>query len=232
MEEVIQTLFSLQDEVYRKREEYREFQARVVKVAPESIIGVRTPLLRKLAREMADTPEAEKFMTELPHTYYEEMQLHGFLISLGKDFEKVISDLNRFLPYITTWATCDGISPKIFLKHRESLLPVIKKWLDSGETYTIRFAILCLMNFYLTDAFAPEYPEMVAEHSFSEEYYVRMMVAWYFATALSKRWEETIIFIENRRMSRWTHNKAIQKAIESYRITPDRKSYLRRLKQP
>lgn len=223
-------LFSLQDEIYRKREDYRYFQARVLAVNPESIIGVRTPVLRKYAREIFGTQDAAEFMTDLPHHYHEEKQLHGFLIGLDKDFDKAVAELDRFLPYVDSWATTDSISPKIFARRTDSLLPHIDRWLASGHTYTIRFAILCLMNYYLSDkTFSPEYLEKAAAFAGSEEYYIRMMVAWYFATALAKQWDAAIKILENRKMPKWTHNKTIRKAVESFRITPEQKTLLRAL---
>ncbi len=215
-------LFSLQDL------KYRDFHAKLVPgIDKDRIIGVRVPDLRKLAKEIP-LEEARAFMGELPHKYIEENNLHGFIISNMKDFEAVIRELKVFLPHVDNWATCDLISPKIFKKHLDELLPYIDKWLQSQETYTIRFGIEMLMSFYLDADFKPEYLEKVAKIR-SEEYYVRMMVAWYFATALAKQYDASIGYIEQHRLEDWTHRKTIQKAVESRRLTPEQKNYLKTL---
>lgn len=217
-------LFAMQDA------DYREFHSKLIpNIAPERIIGVRTPQLRKYAKQLAKTEEASVFLEELPHYYYEENNLHGFLLEQVKDFDACIAQWNRFLPFVDNWATCDMPSPKVFGKHLPGLLTQLRLWMDTGETYTVRFAIGMLMRFYLDDAFSPEYPALVAAVE-SDEYYVNMMVAWYFATALAKQWEAVIPYIEERRLAQWRHNKAIQKAVESSRITPEQKSYLRGLR--
>jgi len=217
-------LFSLQDV------EYRAFQAKLMPtVDPEKIIGARMPELRKFAREVKGTEEATRFLQQLPHEYYDENNLHGLLVSFIKDPELCIAELDRFLPYVDNWATCDMTSPAVFRKHPAGLLPKVREWMASGHTYTVRFGIKTLMNDYLDDAFSPEYPEWVAAVE-SEEYYVRMMIAWYFATALAKQPEAVLPYLENRRLEPWTHNKTIQKARESYRISPEMKTYLSRLK--
>lgn len=209
---------------------YRDFQCRLVPtVAAEAMIGVRTPELRKFARAFAKTPEAAEFLTSLPHRYYEENNLHGFLIESMKDFGQAVAALDIFLPYVDNWATCDLMRPKVFRKNLPELLIAIRRWLTSEETYTIRFGIEMLMTFYLDEEFQPEYLNWVAELK-SEEYYVNMMVAWYFATALAKQYGAALPYIQERRLAPWTHNKTIQKAIESYRITDDQKAYLRTLK--
>lgn len=221
---VREKLFELQDL------KYRDFHSKLMPtVSQECVIGVRTPALRKFAKEFGKTEEAETFLKELPHRYYEENNLHGFLIAAMKDYDRCIAELDRFLPYVDNWATCDLVSPKIFKKHLPELLEKIKIWIVSDHTYVIRFGIGMLMSFYLDEAFDLQYPEMVVEVR-SEEYYVNMMVAWYFATALAKQYEAALPFIENRRLDRWTHNKAIQKAVESCRITDEQKAYLRTLK--
>lgn len=223
---VRQALFELRDE------KYAAFSAKLIPTFdPADVIGVRTPALRKFAGEFAKTPEAAVFMTCLPHRYLEENHLHAFLIEKTWDYGRTVEELNHFLPYVDNWATCDSMSPKVFRKHLPELLSEIRKWIRSKETYTVRFAIGMLMGFYLDDAFRPEYPEMVAKVR-SEEYYVNMMTAWYFATALAKQYKTALPFIEQRRLDSWTHNKAIQKAIESYRITPEQKEYLRTLRIP
>ena len=212
-------------------EEYRVFQSKLIPtVDPKQVIGVRTPVLRKLAKELMKQEGAEKFLTKLPHEYYEENQLHGFMIGEIKDFDTCVAETERFLPYVDNWSTCDQMPPKCFKKHREELLEYIKKWMSSDQIYTVRFGIGMLMRLYLDDAFRPEYLDMVAAVQ-SEEYYVKMMVAWYFATALAKQYEATIPYIEEHRLPVWTHNKTIQKAVESFRITPEQKEYLRTLKR-
>lgn len=222
--EVRQRLFELQDL------KYKEFACKLMPtVNPETVIGVRTPDLRKLAREFSKTPEASEFLKILPHVYYEENNLHGFLIETIRDYDGAVAALDEFLPYIDNWATCDLLSMKIFKKHLPELYEKIKVWLISGRTYTVRFGIGMLMSFYLDDAFRPEVLELVAGIR-SEEYYVNMMIAWFFATALSKQYESALPYIQEQRLEKWTHNKAIQKAIESYRIGDEAKAYLRTLK--
>lgn len=222
VEEIQTKLFEMQDTGYR------EFHSKLMPtVDPDTIIGVRIPELRKYAKLLMRTPEAETFMEILPHQYYEENNLHGFLIEGIRDYEACVREVNRFLPYINNWATCDMMAPKVFKKHLPELLEQIKGWIGSDQTYTIRFGIGMLMRFYLDDAFSPEYPELVAGIH-SGEYYVNMMIAWYFATALAKQYDAAVVYIENRRLDPWTHNKAIQKAVESHRITDGQKEYLRK----
>ena len=217
--ELLQRLFALQDV------KYQAFQENLIpNIASERIIGVRTPELRKLAREMD-----EAFKQELPHRYFEENQIHSFMLGREKNFEKAIADVEAFLPYVDNWATCDQLSPKVFKKCKEDLLPHIRRWLASDHTYTIRFGMGMLMQHFLDDAFDPEYPELAASIR-SEEYYVRMMQAWYFATALAKQYDAVVPYIESYRLEKWTHNKAIQKAVESYRITPEQKEYLKQFR--
>ena len=207
--------------------EYRAFHSKLIPtVDPAAIIGVRTPELRKLAKQVAKMPEANAFLKSLPHKYYEENNLHGILLEEIKDYDTCIAALEEFLPYVDNWATCDMMSPKVLKKHLPELLKVIEGWLASGRTYTVRFGIGMLMRFYLDDAFDLAYPEMVAAVC-SEEYYVNMMRAWYFATALAKQYEKVLPFIENKRLDVWTHNKAIQKSVESNRITKEQKEYLK-----
>lgn len=227
-EDVIQyvqgRLFELQDL------KYRDFHAKLMPtVCKENVIGVRTPALRKFAKEFGKTDGAEEFLKQLPHEYYEENNLHGFLIAEMKDFHRCIEELDRFLPYVDNWATCDLLSPKVFKKHLPEVLEKIRVWIASGHTYMIRFGIGMLMGFYLDEAFELQYAVMVSEIR-SEEYYVNMMIAWYFATALAKQYEAVLPFIENRCLDKWTHNKAIQKAVESCRITDEQKVYLKTLK--
>lgn len=221
-----EALFEMQDT------DYRDFHSKLIpNIAPERIIGVRTPALRKYAKQLGKTQEAAVFLEELPHHYYEENNLHGFLLEQIGDYDACIAAWDRFLPYVDNWATCDMPSPKVFKKHLPKLLSQLRIWMDSGETYTVRFAIGMLMRFYLEDeTFSQEYPEWVAAVR-SEEYYINMMVAWYFATALAKQWERVIPYIEEQRLSPWCHAKAIQKAVESGRITPEQKNYLRGLRR-
>ena len=217
-------LFQLQDAGYR------EMQIRIIPtVSPDRIIGVRTPALREMAKQLAREEEIRGFLGDLPHRYFEEDQLHAFIISGMKDYDECLRELDRFLPYVDNWATCDQMSPRVFRKHRKELLDIIRAWIGSGKTYIIRFGIGMLMEHYLDEEFDPAYPEMAAAVR-SEEYYVNMMTAWYFATALAKQYKTVLPFLENRELDEWTHNKAIQKAIESYRITPEQKDYLRTLK--
>lgn len=221
---IIEKLFSLRDE------KYAEFQGKLIPtVEEETIIGVRTPDLRKYAKELAGTDLAEAFLQDLPHSYFEENQLHAFVISETKDFQLCVEQVSRFLPYVDNWATCDQLSPRIFKKHREELSEQIDKWLASKATYTVRFAIGMLMEHFLEADFTKKLPEKVAGIR-SEEYYINMMKAWYFATALAKQYEAVIPFIENRKLDTWSHNKAIQKSIESRRISPAQKEYLKSLK--
>lgn len=223
-DEIRNVLFGLQD---RK---YGEFQAKLIpSAAPETVIGVRTPELRKLAKQLVKEDDTAEFMKDLPHRYFDENQLHAFILSEMKNYDVCIAEVCRFLPYVDNWATCDQMSPKVFTKHRPELLEMIRVWLGSGKTYTIRFAIGMLMAHFLDENFDPEYPEMVAAVR-SDEYYINMMIAWYFATALAKQYDSVLPYIENRRLDKWTHNKTIQKAVESYRITDEQKDYLKKLK--
>lgn len=224
--EIIQKLFELQDE------KYRNFQSKLIPtINSESIIGVKTPELKTLAKDISKGNEILRndFLSNVPHRYFEENQLQAFIISDEKDFDKCIDYLENFLPYIDNWATCDQLCPAIFKKNRSKLLPYINKWINSNYTYTIRFAIKLLMQHFLNEDFKPEYLEMVAKVE-SSEYYINMMRAWYFATSLAKQYESTITVIQEKRLDIWTHNKTIQKAIESFRITPEQKTYLRSLR--
>ena len=195
----------------------------------ESFIGVRTPDLRKLAKKLAKRDDTGDFLAALPHRFFEEYQLHSFIISEVRDFDECIRLTDAFLPYIDNWATCDQLSPKVFAKHSDKLLPYIDKWLASELTYTVRFAVCSLMRYFLGDSFRSEYADRVAAVS-SDEYYINMMRAWYFATALAKNYDETVPYIEDKRLDVWTHNKTIQKAVESFRITDEQKQYLRTMK--
>lgn len=215
----------------KRDEEYAAFQAKLTPgMARESFIGVRTPELRKLAKELIKGEKYEEFLNELPHKYFDENQLHGFIISNIKDFDKCIEKLEEFLPYIDNWATCDQTSPVIFKKNKDKLLPYLEKWIASDLTYTKRFAIGMLMQHFLDEDFDEKYLEMVAGVK-SEEYYVNMEIAWYLATALAKQWDATIKVIESKELDKWVQNKTIQKARESYRISPEQKEYLKTLKK-
>ena len=217
-------LFALQDL------KYKEFHSGLVPTAEtEDMIGVRVPQVRKLAKEVAKEEGCQDFLRQLPHKYYEENNLHAFIIEGMKDYEQCLAEVNRSLPYVDNWATCDSMNPKVFKKHKKELLPQIDAWLASDKTYTIRFGIGMLMGLYLDEHFSVEYLEKVASVT-SKEYYVNMMRAWYFATALAKQYDATVKVLEEKRLDAWTHNKTIQKAVESYRITPGQKEYLRTLK--
>ena len=209
---------------------YRDFHAGLIpNISPETILGVRVPALRKLARELRGSAEAQEFMAALPHECYDENCLHGLLINDIKDFGATVSALDAFLPYVDNWAVCDLISPRSFKSRPPELAAHVRRWLESSHSYTVRFGIGVLMSFYLDEGFEPAQLEAVAERC-CEEYYVNMMVAWYFATALAKQPEAALPYIENRRLSRWTHNKAIQKSIESRRIPDETKAYLKTLR--
>lgn len=223
-EKIIEELLEQQDK------EYRDFQRKLIPTVPtDRIIGVRTPVLRKMAKEMARQEDTKDFLDTLPHHYFEENQLHALILSEEKNFEHCIAGTEPFLPYMDNWATCDQMVPKVFKKHTDELLFYIQKWIASDHTYTIRFAIGMLMRFYLDEKFESEYLKMVAAVK-SGEYYVRMMVAWYFATALAKQYDAAVMFLEEKRLEPWTHNKTIQKSVESYRIDDEKKAYLRSLK--
>lgn len=209
---------------------YRDFHAKLVpSIDKEKIIGVRTPALRKFAREFAKSPLAAEFLAVLPHEYYEENNLHGFITAGIRDFDECAGEISRFLPYVDNWATCDSLSPRVFAENRARLLPLIDEWLRSRDTYAVRFGIEMLMNHFLEEDFSPECLEKVATVK-SGEYYINMAAAWYFATALAKRYEETLPLFEEKRLDAWVHNKAIQKASESFRVTNEHKAYLRTLK--
>ena len=216
-------LFHLADETYK------EFHSKLMPtVNPEKIIGIRVPVLRKFASDFSKTDEAELFINSLPHHYYEENNLHAFLVEQEKDFDTSVKRVDRFLPYIDNWATCDMLRPKTFAKNKEELLTYILKWLQSEHPYTVRYGIGMLMVHYLDEDFSPEFPVLVSEIK-SDEYYVKMMIAWYFATALAKRYEEILPFFKKPVLDKWTHNKALQKARESYRISAEQKIELKGL---
>lgn len=224
MTEIQKKLFEMRDL------EYRDFHSRLMPgIDKERIIGVRTPQLRKLASEVFKSGKAAEFIKVLPHKYYEENNLHAMLIEQIADYDSVILETERFLPFVDNWATCDMFKPRIFGKNKERLLTKIYEWLDSDRIYTVRYAIGMLMKFFLDGDFNPKYLDTVAEIK-SEEYYINMMIAWYFATALAKQYNYAVKIIEEHRLEKQTHNKTIQKAIESNRIEKDTKDYLRTLK--
>lgn len=209
---------------------YRDMQIKILPtIDSESVIGVRTPELKTLAKEMLKSGDYADFLKELPHEYFEENQLQAFIISGIKDPDECMRELEKFLPYVDNWATCDQMSPKVFKKHKDVLLVHINGWIKSDKTYTVRFGVGMLMEHFLDEDFDLQYPEMVAKLR-SEEYYVNMMIAWYFATALAKQYESILPFIEEKKLADWTHNKAIQKSVESYRITEEQKAYLKTLR--
>lgn len=224
MTELQRSLFELQDL------KYRDFQSKLLpKTEKEKIIGVRTPILRKFAKEFAQTKEAQKFLQELPHQYYEENDLHLMLVTQIRDYKKCLKEVTQFLPYIDNWATCDLPLPKCFEKHKAELIVDVKNWIVSNDTYTIRYGIGVLLRLYLDEDFKDEYPKLVSA-VISDEYYVNMMIAWYFATALAKQWEAVIGYLKDRKLPEWVHRKTIQKAIESNRITEEQKAELRGLR--
>ena len=210
---------------------YRDFHSRLIpNIDKDKIIGVRTPNLRKFAKEVVKSGGYDYFLEELPHFYYEENNLHAFIVESFSDFDTCIKALDLFLPYVDNWATCDGLRPKCFSKHKEKLLPKALEWVNDGRTYVRRFGIGVLMNHFLDESFEMRLFDIVASIK-SDEYYIKMMVAWYFATALAKQYDSAVKIIEDKKLDVWTHNKTIQKAIESYRISDDIKNYLKTLRK-
>lgn len=223
-EDIRAGLFRLQDK------KYRDFQGKLIPTAdPDNMIGVRTPELRKYAKQLVKNENIQDFLSDLPHRYFDEDQLHAFIISEIKGYDECMEEVIRFLPFVDNWATCDQMSPKVFKKYPEKLLEQIKLWIRSDRTYTVRFGIGMLMKHFLDESFDPAYPKMVSEVR-SDEYYINMMIAWYFATALAKQYDVILPYLENQVLDGWTHNKAIQKSVESYRITPEQKEYLKSLR--
>ena len=220
---IVKSLYALQDTTYR------DFQSALLPtVDKKSVIGVRTPELRSLARKLRGI--SDDFINNLPHKYFEENQLHAFIISDIRDFDSAVSAVDSFLPFVDNWATCDQMSPRVFAKNIDKLLPYIKKWIKSKHTYTVRFGVLCLMRYFLDDGFDTKYADMVANIK-SDEYYINMMRAWYFATACAKQWTHILPYFKNGALDTWTHNRAIQKAIESYRVLDVNKAILRNLRK-
>ncbi len=216
--------------IKEKDDKYKEFQAKLVpNISPETILGIRTLELRKIAKEVYESKDKDLFLNKLPHKYYEENLIHFFVISMINDFDMCIKEVEKFLPYVNCWPVSDQATPKVFKKHHDKLLSYIKKWIKSKHIYTARFGIRMLMNEYLGDDFKKEYLDLVVSVK-SDDYYLKMMVAWYFATALAKKYDETISIFENHILDEWVHKKAIQKAIESYRVSDEHKKYLRSLK--
>lgn len=210
-----------------KDDKYKEFQAKLVpNISPDVIIGVRTPQMRNVAKEVFKSEEKDEFLSQLPHKYYEENLVHFFIISMIKDFDSCVKKVEEFLPYVDCWPVSDQATPKSFKKNHEKLLPYIKKWIASDHVYTSRFGIRMLMNEFLGDDFKKEYLKLVAAKK-GDDYYLKMMVAWYFATALAKQYDEAVKYIEERKLDEWVHKKAIQKAVESYRVTDEHKEYLK-----
>lgn len=221
---ILERLFALQDK------EYAVFQSKLTPgIEPELFIGVRVPEARKLAKALKNDSETDSFIKSLPHRYYDENMLHGLILSEIKDYDSCIQAVDAFLPYVDNWAVCDIMSPKVFRKHKEELIHKIREWSASEETYTCRFGMEMLMTHYLDEEFDPAYLDIPADVH-SDEYYVQMMQAWFFATALAKQWDAVIPYIQEQRLDQWVHNKTIQKARESYRITPEQKEYLKGLK--
>lgn len=224
MKKIEEDLFALQDK------DYQIFQSKLIPTMESNkMIGVRTPELRKYAKKVIKENNYIDFINELPHKYFDENQLHAFIISEIKDYDECITYINKFLPYVDNWATCDQMSPKVFKKNHDKLIEQIKNWIKSKETYTIRFGIGMLMQHFLDDNFNESYLKLVSNVK-SNEYYVKMMQAWYFATSLAKQYDKTLPYIENKKLETWIHNKTIQKAVESYRITTEQKEYLKSLK--
>ncbi len=222
---------TLQKELFTFQDfSYRDFHAKLMPtVDKEKIIGIRTPVLRNFSKEFSKRDEAKSFMQNLPHRYYEEDNLHGMLIQKSKSFDECIDELDRFLPFVDNWATCDMISPKVLKKNPDALMIKIKQWLKSDLTYTVRFGVKCLMDFYLEENFSEDILKLVAEVKHGD-YYVKMVCAWFFATALWKQYESTLPYLTENRLDQWIHNKTIQKAVESYRISDETKIYLKTLK--
>ena len=217
-------LFALRDEWYRG------FQCKLMPTVDESrVIGIRTPQLRNYARQIRDTAEAKEFLTLLPHKYYEENNLHGFLIEFFRDYDECVTALDRFLPFVDNWATCDSINPKVLGKNPERLITDIRRWLKSEDIYTVRFGLKMLMTHFLEENFKADYLDLAAATDCTE-YYLSMMTAWFFATALAKQYDSALPYLKDRKLDRTTHNRAIQKAAESYRITDEQKTTLRALK--
>ena len=213
-----------------KDDKYREFQAKLVpNIPPETILGVRTPELRKIAKEVYDSGDRDAFLNELPHAYYEENLIHFFVLAMIRDFDECVQAVEAFLPYVDCWPVSDQATPKAFKKNHQKVLPYIRKWIASDHVYTARFGIRMLMNEFLDRDFSEEYPELVASKK-GDDYYLKMMIAWYFATALAKQYDASVPYLEEHRLDEWVHRKAIQKAVESFRVTEEHKEHLKSLR--
>lgn len=223
---------SILDKLYEmKDQEYLDFNSKLIPNLDKSVfIGVRAPLLRQYAAQLRNCEDTAIFLMDLPHRFFEENQLHAFIIEKEKDFDKCLEMVEKFLPYVDNWATCDQLSPKVFSKNTYRLIPCVRKWIVSEHTYTVRYSIGILMKYFLDNDFNSEYPEMVCQ-CHSNEYYINMMRAWYMATAMAKQYDNILPYFTDNCLDVWTHNKAIQKATESFRISPDNKTYLRTLKR-
>ncbi len=225
-------IMSIKDELFEMQDRgYKEFHQKLMPtVEHDRVIGIRTPRLRKFAKEAAKRENIQGFLDDLPHKYYEENNLHAFIIAEIKDYETALAETKKFLPYIDNWATCDMFTPKVFKRNTERLLPEIYEWIRSPQPYTVRYAIGLLMQLYLDDNFEERFMSLATSVR-SEEYYVNMMIAWYFAAALAKQYKSAIVYLTRNRLDTWTHNKTIQKAVESNRISPETKAYLKTLKR-
>jgi len=222
--EIRRELFACQDV------KFKELNLKLIPSLDASrVIGVRTPDVRRIAKQYGKRQNVDSFLAALPHDYFEENNVHAAIIASFRDYEMTVAALDKFLPFVDNWATCDMMTPTVFKKNTERLIVEIRRWLCSGKTYSVRFAIRMLMCFYLEDNYLPEYAELVSGVK-SDEYYVKMMAAWYFATALAKRYDDILPFIADGQLDKWTHNKAVQKAVESFRITPEQKAHLKTLK--
>lgn len=210
---------------------YKDFHSKLMPtINPDTVIGVRVPVLRKLAKELSKEDNIHEFLATLPHDYYEENNIHAFIVEGIKDYKLCVDELNRFLPYVDNWATCDMLRPKVFKKNKDKLINQVDIWLHDDKTYTVRFGIGILLSYFLDDDFKPEYLDKVIALK-TDEYYINMMIAWYFATALTKQYETTIKIIERNKLPLWVHNKTIQKANESLKIPKEQKEYLKTLKR-
>lgn len=224
LNEIKKNLFKYQDKKYQKFE-----SSLIPNIEKKLIIGVKTPILKNMTKEIIKADLSDKYIKMLPHKYFEENQIHSFILSESKDFDECVKNINNFLKYVDNWATCDQLCPKIFKKNKNQLLIHIKKWINIKKTYYIRFGIKMLMSHFLDDDFDKKYLKIVSSIK-SDEYYVNMMIAWYFATALAKQYDDTIVYLEKYKLSPWVHNQTIKKAIESYRVSEKNKKYLRSLK--
>lgn len=221
----------IQEELFKLQDiSYKEFHSNLIPtIDKNTIIGIRIPLLRSYAMKIKYTKEADKFLNTLPHTYYDENVLHALLLSEMTDYETFIKSIQAFLPYIDNWAVCDVLKPKSIKKHKQIFIDEIKSWISSKDTYTIRFGVVMLMTYYLDEDYQKDYLNYPLQVK-SNEYYVNMAISWFYATALAKHYDEVVKILKDKKLSVWVHNKTIQKAIESYRITKEQKEELKKLK--